>query len=55
MKYIKHILLSLVVILTLSGCSMKGIEYSPNFNSINELKDSDLNQMKVKKNSLNSF
>lgn len=52
MQYIKLILLSAIAIFAISGCSMKGIEYSPNFNSINELKDNNLKKMDIKRSFL---
>lgn len=50
MQYLKHIVVFLGLALLMSGCSSKGIEFTPNFNSINELKDSDLKTMRVQKN-----
>lgn len=52
MQYMKLILVSAIAIFTMTGCSTKGIQYSPNFNSINELKDNDLKKMDVKRSIL---
>lgn len=50
MKYVKHILFSLSLVFFISGCSVKGNVFTPNFNSINDLKDNDLKSIGVKKN-----
>ncbi|NBL00480.1 MAG: hypothetical protein EOM50_21250 [Erysipelotrichia bacterium] len=54
MKYLKNIVFYVGLLLFISGCSSKGIEFTPNFNSINELKDSDLKTMAVQKNHFSS-
>jgi len=54
MKYLRNILFCLGLVLFISGCSSKGIEFTPNFNSVNELKDSDLKTMTVQKNNFSS-
>ena len=54
MKYFKNILFYVGLVLFISGCSSKGIEFTPNFNSINELKDSNLKTMTVQKNNFSS-
>ena len=50
MKYIKHLIFAFGLIFIISGCSVKGIEFTPNFNSINDLKDTNLKSVNVKKN-----
>lgn len=50
MKYVKHILFSLSLVFFISGCSIKGNAFTPNFNSINDLKDNDLKSVGVKNN-----
>lgn len=50
MKYVKHILFSLSLVFFISGCSIKGNVFTPNFNSINDLKDNDLKSVGVKNN-----
>jgi hypothetical protein len=47
MKYIRFIFLTSLLIFTMSGCSIKGHKFTPDFNSINELKDADLKPMNV--------
>lgn len=49
MKYIKLTLLALILILTTTGCSMKGNKFKPDFNSVNDLKDNNLKSMTVEK------
>jgi len=48
MKYLKQIFLAIGLVFIISGCSMKGVEFTPNFNSINDLKDGDLKAVSVK-------
>lgn len=52
MKHITQILFSLMAVFLLAGCSIKGIEFTPSFNSVNELKDADLKVLDVQKNNL---
>lgn len=52
MNYIKRILVLTIVILAISGCSIKGHKYKPDFNSINELKDANLQSMNIQENPL---
>lgn len=54
MKYIKQILVLSILILTISGCSIKGHKYKADFNSINELKDANLKSMNIQKDTLNN-
>ncbi|WP_324170869.1 hypothetical protein [Sulfurimonas sp.] len=49
MRYFKLTLLALLLVLT-TGCSMKGHKFNPDFNSINELKDTNLKSMTIQKN-----
>ena len=37
MKHISLVILSIVTIFLVSGCSVKGIEFSPDYNSIKEI------------------
>jgi hypothetical protein len=52
MKFIKQILFGISLIFIMSGCSMKGVEFTPDFNSINDLKDANLKSISVKKNNV---
>ena len=54
MKNIIFILLGVIAMVLVSGCSVKGIEYSPDFNSINELKDNNLQKIDVKRITLDT-
>ena len=47
MKLVSFILITLILLLTTTGCSMKGHEFKPNFNSINDLKDNNLKVMSI--------
>ncbi|WP_321777166.1 hypothetical protein [Sulfurimonas sp.] len=47
MKLVGFILITLILLLTTTGCSMKGHEFKPNFNSINDLKDNNLKAMSI--------
>lgn len=49
MQYLKNIIFYVGLVLFVSGCSSKGIEFTPNFNSVNELKDNELKTMTVAK------
>ena len=46
---IKNILLFLVFIIFISGCSVKGYKYKPDYSVLSELNDNNLKQMVVKK------
>lgn len=50
MKYLKQIFFAIGLVFIMSGCSMKGVEFTPNFNSINDLKDGNLKSVSVKQN-----
>lgn len=52
MKYTKITFLALILIFTMTGCSMKGNKFNPDFNSINDLKDNNLKSMTVQKQNL---
>jgi hypothetical protein len=47
MKLVSFILITLLLLLTTAGCSMKGHEFKLNFNSINDLKDNNLKAMSI--------
>lgn len=47
MKLVSFILITLILLLTTTGCSMKGHEFKPDFNSINDLKDNNLKAMSI--------
>ena len=55
MKYIKQVVFGVGLIFIMTGCSIKGIEFTPNFNSINDLKDGNLKSVNVKKNKLGNI
>ena len=53
MNYLKTLLVLTILILSISGCSIKGHKYKADFNSINELKDANLKSMTIQKDTLN--
>jgi len=53
MKYYKQIFILSILIFIVSGCSIKGYKYKADFNSINELKDINLQSMNIQRNTLN--
>lgn len=46
-KYIKQVVFTLFIVVFVSGCSTKGVEFKPDYNSINEIKDNNLQTVSV--------